>query len=918
MWVRRIGAGLVTCALGLLTLSSCAERSERSVARMERAGLSAAPVVSGPFDIERYPQDWDERAPGEFELGCGTMRCLAVHLASGAGSHLVATRISIAGQILDAPRIVLGQNETVLGVVGRDDEFLVASTSGGGVRYRHIRGSDGAILSDDPTPRLPASPPVQMVSTGTTVLILTNDDAGVAAQVFDASLEPVAEPVILAGFSSLSTGGIPGDGQYLVASYGDAARIDETTGASLDSPPILFSRYNTGTGRRARGVYQDGVYQLAWAGGRGVYGARIDAATGEPLDPDDTFNETSGVKLLREVNANLTSEFDVDLVSDNVVVTYGYTSRTLEAIRVDVSTGLPVDTTAANLGLLAPAIVDYPTFSMHGLGERAFLVNDATYLRTGTGYDDNRVVRFAEDRSIAKTSYPRYSPRLASNGSTYLAVFERASTAYPSNPREIVATRVDPATGAYLDDPPILVGIGEDAGVASDGTDYLVLSLGWESGELRYWTRKLLADGTLLPARAGRLEDSGSWLDIELTWNGTYYGAQFRSMAARFDADGEIVLPEAGGAYAPLLGSGFGDQRAAVVADTMPAADMRTFLYVGSGSSIVSDVTGVRVRALTGAVLGSTTIAAGHWNPVATSDGTRALVVSQDRETNEWWGRFVDFVTGLPIEGSAKLLPDLTDTSVARVFFDDGTFGVTALLEGPPRSVHLFRYTQELERVAGDPAEGTPLTHFDGNLHDHSAALAANGRGAFAYGADDLDRLGLAVKLSFFSTDGSAPPEPPVGGEGGAGSGAAGSGSGDAGETGMSAGGTPNGDAGNDGVGAGGAPDGSAGSPSAGNTSGGSSGASGGASGSANATGGSNNAGAPGSDEGGTAGAAAGSAGRAGSGDRGGDDAGCGCRAGATARPTGSLLVAFALSLLALVRTGARSRRRCIQGRADR
>jgi hypothetical protein len=104
---------------------------------------------------------------------------------------------------------------------------------------------------------------------------------------------------------------------------------------------------------------------------------------------------------------------------------------------------------------------------------------------------------------------------------------------------------------------------------------------------------------------------------------------------------------------------------------------------------------------------------------------------------------------------------------VRRAFFDDGTFGVTAMTAGEPLSVRLFRYTPELERVPGDPADGTLLTHFDGNLHDHGVAFAAEGRGAFTYGAYDLDRLGLAIKLSFVNTDGSAPPDPPDPGSGG-------------------------------------------------------------------------------------------------------------------------------------------------------
>lgn len=907
MWVRRrIGVELAVCALGSLTLSGCAERPEREGTKAETHALSAPPVVSGPFDVERYPRDWDERAPGEFELGCGVMRCLAVHKSSSTGGHLVATRISIAGSLMDEPRIVLGEDEEVVGVAGCDDEFLVASTSGGTLRYRRIRGSDGRILSDDPTSRLPAEPPLQMVSTGASILILTRSGDDVAAQVFDANLEPAGDPAVLPAFSYLSSGAVPGDGQYLVASYGEAARIDEASGALLDSPPILFSRYNSGPYNRARGVYKDGVYQLAWAGGA-IFGARIDAATGTPLDPDDTFNEVSGVKLLRTVNANLTSYFDVDLISDNVVVTYGYTNRDLEAIRVDVATGLAVDATAADLGLLAPAIGDgYPTFSVHGLGERAFLVNDATYLRTGIGYDDNRVVRFADDRSVAKTSYPRYSPRIASNGSTYLAVFERASTAYPSNPREIVATRVDPATGVYLDDPPLSLGVGEDVGVASDGTDYLVFYLEWREGVLHYHTRKVLADGTLRPEHLGRLEDSGSFLDTELTWNGTYYGAHFRAMTARFDTDGELVLPDdfvSGDRIGRLLGSGFSDDRAALAADTTPPPDMRTFLYVGSGSSVVSDVTAVRVRSLTGAMLGSTTVAPGHWSPVAASDGTRALVVSQPRNTSEWSGRFVDFVTGLPIEGTEKSLPDLTGKSVRRAFFDGTNFGITAMLGGDPLSVRLFRYTPELERVPGDPAEGTLLTHFDGNLHDQGIGFAQPGRGALAYGAYDLERLGFAVKLTFFNTDGSEPPQPPdpgTGGSGGADSGSAGAGSGDAGEPGGDAGGMTNGDAGSDGSDAGGTS-----STTGGRSTGGSASTTGGTSsdGGADARGGTDGAGRPGSGEGGAAGEPGGNGGKN-SRSGGGDDAGCGCRAGAPAHTRGAWLAFLMLAALASFRRG--------------
>ncbi|AUX20502.1 uncharacterized protein SOCEGT47_009740 [Sorangium cellulosum] len=859
--------------------------------RQQPTGEAAAALevrVSGPFDAEPYPTDFYPVPPGTFKLACGSQRCLAVHKLSSSSSAVLATRVDGTGALVDMPRIRLGVAELVLGVLARDDEFLVVTARDQpdpDVRYHRIRGSDGRVL-EDPTPRLPAAPPTHMAAAGASYLFLVRTAGSEReARLYDAELNPVGDPVILP--SSLARSLTPGEGQYLVAGYGQALRISEATGAALDPAPIEFSRYNGSDS--PLGVYKDGVYQLVWADQSAVYGSRIDAATGEPLDPDDTFNELSGVKVIRRLEHRLTGKFDVTIIGGDVVASWGEDLSEVHAQRIDLTTGLPVGSRPTLLAYIPQTLYNYPTLDFQTLGDSVFFVNNETFLRPGTRSADERIATFGQDRDVAFRSRARYAPAVASNGNGYLVVFERRSPEDGQAP-EILATRIDPATGAYLDDPPLAIGVGWTPTVSSDGGSYLVM---WSSSDARGTSshaRQVRADGTLGVEKRWLVFDSGQTFKTQVTWNGSYYGVAWGSRHGRLDNDGDLVAPDPLPAGESAI-RGFGvrwhpevsNSRPRVVADHALPPERRTFLYVGEAEAsgrITPDVVAVRVRSRTGALLGSTLIAEKHATPFAASDGTRLAVISRDLDTGDWEGVFVDAESGLPVAGTEKVLVrGAADRAVSEFFFDGEAFCVVLYQgEDSGSSLRLRRFDGALDPVEGDVADGARVTFSASRGWDFGVASSGNARGLLAYSQSDIDRLGTAIRLSFFAADGSMPPEPPVSGAGGAGGSG---GHGGAGGSGGAAGASGSGDAAGSG-GAGAAGEGGAGAAGSGGTGAGEGGAGAAGGGGAGAAGsggtgaGEGGAGAAGSGGAGAGEGGAGAAGSGGAGAAGGGGAGAG------------------------------------------
>src|SRR5690606_21219703 len=159
------------------------------------------------------------------------------------------------------------------------------------------------------------------------------------------ALEPVGDARALASKpAAIASGG----GMYLLAWSEVAERISETTGASLDLQPIVYTGYWPGT---PRAVFVDGTFQLAWENQNDLYGSRIQASDGTVLDADT--DTASGSKLLCSdcladylCGAVRKANLSLSLLGSDVVVSWpGVTSSNgcisstaLYGVRVDPAT----------------------------------------------------------------------------------------------------------------------------------------------------------------------------------------------------------------------------------------------------------------------------------------------------------------------------------------------------------------------------------------------------------------------------------------------------------------------------------------------------------------------------------------------------------------------------------------------------
>src|SRR5690606_35454591 len=335
------------------------------------------------------------------------------------------------GTLLDTPRLYISeQNGPLRRVFARGEEFLViARESSDPLTYGYWRISaiDGSVQRFqpalvDPLPDLAAS-------TGATWLMVTAvpGTSTSRAQVYASDFTPVGEPIPLP-FSTSTMGLVPGEGQYLATQYGRAVRISEA-GELLDPEPIVYSAYKKDL---TRGAYHDGVYQLAWAGqgiGSSVWASRIDAQTGTPLDPDDTFNEISGAKLLRTHTSYATGDFSVTRIDGDIVVHWLLSNGDVQGVRVDPATGMRANGSVSappTMARLSSLSYD-PPYELHGLGTSALLVEVSRRIRTGPAEATSRIVEFGGARPINVPSFSRIQPAAAFNGENYLVAFRYRS-----------------------------------------------------------------------------------------------------------------------------------------------------------------------------------------------------------------------------------------------------------------------------------------------------------------------------------------------------------------------------------------------------------------------------------------------------------------------------------------------------------
>ena len=780
--MRTVGGGKTWCWViaGLLLAQGCSQ--DASEEEVSKRSAALAVKVGYPFDLESYPKTFNTSAPTDIQFACGTQRCLGVHQASSAtGSWAVATRVDAQGNVVDFPRIQLVENSLPLRVFARQDQFLVitqGSTAGGPLSYFLVRGADGAVTPLSPT-ALPQKGPILGASTGNSWMLVTPEGSGARAQVYDAQLVPRGPgATIAAATMSMMADPIPGPEQYLFGAYGEVVRMDEASGNPIDATPIVVSSLAMPAGMP--GVYVDGVYQLAF-GSQTILQSRVEAATGKVLNPDDLFNQVMGPTQVANFPARGVGNLDVDLVAGKVVVTQAMVTDRVAAVVVDPKTGLA----AGNNGIYAVlqnSIVGDPSQQLHPLNDAVFLVDTDKLLLRGSSAQPLSGGFSSTKLALGVTGIDRFSSRVAASKTGYLVVFARGSAVYQQG-SEIVATRVDPKTGAFLDDPPILIGTGEHPSVGSDGENYLVSWLSTADARTHAHYRLVRGDGSMNQGSSAVIFDIVQTFSPSIAFDGVNYGVSWGSRAARIDPTGTFVSPNQPPADSTFYNTGLiptsGRSSARVAVDTSQPPERRTFLLAGEtfvGASDSRDIRIMALRAATGALVGGPIVAEKHRDPFAVSDGTRVLVVSQEEASKSWYGLLVDPVTVAVIPNTRKLMvaeptPLSPSMTVEALLFDGKSYYLAVRERVAPNSavtnIHLRRFDANLDRLAEESGSG-PIVNgqFVPGFYVDASNLSAD-QGLFVFQTQDLKRLGSAIKGVFFSADGSTPTTPTSGGAGG-------------------------------------------------------------------------------------------------------------------------------------------------------
>ncbi|MET0791200.1 MAG: hypothetical protein ABW061_06730 [Polyangiaceae bacterium] len=759
------GAAAWVWLVALLAVSvGCGEQPTEYVTQVHQR---LAEKVSSPFDLERYPTDFNTAYPEKIVADCGTKRCVVAHhlsFSDGSGWAL-ATRVDASGTVVDTPRIQVAAGQWPVRVIAREDEFLLitSSTASADVAPFHfylLQGESGTV-SAVPGQDLPTTIPVHAAGgpNGWIMYSRHGQASDMSAQVYDTAFRPLGTPVTFPASLADIQDPVVGPDQYLVGDYGTVIRMDAKTGAALDDPPILLSKYLSGG---MRGVFADDIYQLVWGSRYGVVGARLRASTGQILDPDDDFNQTPGPKTLRSHVSAASGNIDIDRLAGDVVVSFAMVDHSLQAMRVNPQTGMPDNPNPVTIQILQYNSGSASVHELHALNDIVLVEDSLRYLDIGQRQNAPNIARFPNPSlTLAVPAYDRFSCRTAASSAGFLAVYAIGSSSYRQGSK-IVATRINPDTGAYLDDPPIAIGTGEYPAVASNGSDYFVAWLSTADGNTTAHWRVVQANGKLGTAQSAPLYTGVDDVAPAITFNGDYYLATFGSRAARFQPDGQLVFPSTPlPNNSAIYDTGFyftlGGASPQVAADTTPNADRKTFLLVGeTGSDTARSVSARRLRSQTGALLDTTTIAAGNRQPFTASDGTDLLVVSLEPTSGAWYGVFVDPVSGTPRADTKKVLLASVG-SVNAVFYDGTHYDIIANDNSTfPWHARLHRFDSTLTRVSDDDPAGTLLSADRQSLYDTDAA-ARGQRGLFVFQTSDVPRFGVDIKGVLFAADGSDP-----------------------------------------------------------------------------------------------------------------------------------------------------------------
>ncbi|MGC4091545.1 MAG: hypothetical protein QM756_27425 [Polyangiaceae bacterium] len=520
-----------------------------------------------------------------------------------------------------------------------------------------------------------------------------------------------------------------GAGKFAVTSDNRLTRVDATTGAILDNPPIVFAKYGYGQFAGNQAIAFDGQnFLVAWVENNLLFTTRVRASDGARLDPDDEFNQLSGARQICDIGGSV-EDLRLDLVGDQLVYTWRANNQIISAVAPMApwtsSTGACSTWGLGAAGTREPERqqVDDITF----VGSKAMRVLRSTAILSvglGARVHDFSVLppTTAAAGYVNFTSPYRTLVGVASSGADFIVGhYDRAA-------ESLTVSRVDDQSGGLLGDPIENSHCGsnfaywtQSGAVASNGSGYLI---GWDDGNQRCFQR-IGCDGEL-----GEIQRSAGGVPLgSLSSDGNRYlllQAPFNPSVTRLSSTGLVE-------GSPIsLDSGVVDW--SVAADRDPDPTRRTFLLLGRQ---VDHVAAFRLRSATGSLLTPVTLASaaasGTTFTFAASDGSQVLGGWANASTGYASGVLID-----PLSGQSKTTTpaQLPYQSQPTVTFDGATFVVLSLGATGPTASRINSNLEQLDTASVLELPYGPSATIASNLH---------GRTLYAYAKYDPTEQGDVI-----------------------------------------------------------------------------------------------------------------------------------------------------------------------------
>jgi hypothetical protein len=517
---------------GASTLIVCA--GAFGLTHLSRAAQGAhAPVAASPFAMvasSEIPVDQAILAPSGGQVAPRIAASNSGYLVVWAGSvagrtDLLAERLDTSGQLIDPTPIVVytfWSSEVGSPVVASDGtDYFVAWNDDltYGIAGTRIRASDGAVL-DTPFPLVSGGGygPALTCVNGTYVLAYWQNAGGNIAirteRIQNGATLDALPGVLVATVPSTPNYTTPsldiaaGPGQVFVVWGAYGVRENVSTGSVLDATPIQFANMVAGAAPHAA---YDGTanYQMVWDDGSStIWGGRVRASDGTPLDPDDTFNKLPGSKKLRTQLQLVANSIRVAATDQKIAVTYGTKADAIYALAVDPAVGTAITQQDAGTDPLIAKAIFLPAtpnsdFAL-GASSTANVVYESLTGNGGAGGGtESRILAHAAGQltdgsgsspvylSVAgQTSWPGAA---SSDGTDYLVAWtdDRAASA------GAYASRVSAATHTSLDPQGLALASGAAVtphSIASSGSEYL---FAWIGSGYTVQARTIANGGTL-------------------------------------------------------------------------------------------------------------------------------------------------------------------------------------------------------------------------------------------------------------------------------------------------------------------------------------------------------------------------------------------------------------------------------------